>query len=54
MSEVVNAQNTSAVSKPDGLNQLVRDIYNKENPEKAKRLTDDIVNNIVSTYGNNP
>lgn len=52
MSEVVNAQATSAVSKPDGLNQLVRDIYNKENPEKAKRLTDDIVNNIVTTYGN--
>lgn len=52
MSEVVSAQETSAVSKPDGLNQLVRDIYNKENPEKAKRLTDDIVGNIVTTYGN--
>lgn len=34
----------------DGLKNLIRGIYEKENPEKAKRLNDDVINGIITTY----
>ena len=33
----------------EGLKQMVKGLYEAENPEKAKRLNDDVVNNIISS-----
>ena len=32
------------------LKALIQGLYQKENPEKAQRLNDDVINNIISTY----
>ena len=33
----------------DGLKNLIKGLYQTENPDKAKRLTDDVINNIISS-----
>jgi hypothetical protein len=36
--------------KKDSIKSMVRDLYQFENPEKAKRLTETVLDNIIDTY----